>query len=407
MRWVLSISILLFGIFLFDNESVKWTAITIGLYSVPLMFQFYKKYDMHIWSVWFGVFLVAQSFVSILLFDQDFKTLTPNMYEIIDVRGGIPGISGKQSVTTDSHGFRITKKIDYNDDASFRIFAIGGSTTEQVYLDDKRTWTHLLQMRLTGKVPGNVEVINTGVSGLRAVHHLATLKNVIKYKPDMVIFLMGINDWNWHIKDHFNPPVKKSVLLEYRENLLLRKTLVGNVIFIGFSMINSRLKANQGPVLTIDNGEYFSKQRNSLARSDVRVFKPEKVRESYKKTFDEISDTCTQAKIICMFVTQPVGYQDSATDNFKKGFWMTPPNTSYTLDFSSMNNIATVYNEFLITESEKKGHFSCDLAGKLLPTVDNFFDDCHFNISGARNVSQHLSACVLKVLGKQGKLMSK
>lgn len=88
-----------------------------------------------------------------------------------------------------------------------RVVAIGASTTEQIHLDDKSTWTHLLQEQLESRLPSvNVEVINTGVSGLRAEHHLETLEQVLDFEPDLVIFLIGINDWIRHVYTEFGFP---------------------------------------------------------------------------------------------------------------------------------------------------------------------------------------------------------
>ena len=66
----------------------------------------------------------------------------------INVVKGIPGISGLQTITTDHMGFRVTKSIDYAHKKGWRLFAIGASTTEEIYLDDHKTWTHLLQEKL-------------------------------------------------------------------------------------------------------------------------------------------------------------------------------------------------------------------------------------------------------------------
>ena len=60
----------------------------------------------------------------------------------------------------------------------------------------------------------NFEVINTGVSGLRANNHIATLKKILKYNPDMAIFLIGINDWNHDIKHNHKSGYKK-----FKDNL--------------------------------------------------------------------------------------------------------------------------------------------------------------------------------------------
>ena len=45
----------------------------------------------------------------------------------------------------------------------------------------------------------NYEIINFGVAGLRSMHHYYTLKRNLSSKPDLAIFLLGVNDWNYHI----------------------------------------------------------------------------------------------------------------------------------------------------------------------------------------------------------------
>ena len=76
------------------------------------------------------------------------------------IGNAIPGIHGLQHITTDAKGFRVTPPIDYGTKRGLRIFAIGGSTTEQIYLDDKATWTYLLQTKLARALGRPVEVIN-------------------------------------------------------------------------------------------------------------------------------------------------------------------------------------------------------------------------------------------------------
>ena len=106
-----------------------------------------------------------------------------------------------ETISYDKKGYRTNKKVDYNNknSNSLRIFTIGASNTEEQNLDDNKTWSSLLEKNLEKETKKNVEVINTGVSGLRAEHHYITLKRIQQYKPDLIIFLMGINDWNDHI----------------------------------------------------------------------------------------------------------------------------------------------------------------------------------------------------------------
>jgi hypothetical protein len=73
-----------------------------------------------------------------------------------------------------------------------------------------------------------------------------------------------------------------------------------------------------------------------------------------------------------MFITQPNGYKNNASEKFKRGFWMTPPNEEYTLDYKSMVHIASIYNSFLVEFSRKNNHDYCDANISLKPTYDFF-----------------------------------
>jgi hypothetical protein len=71
----------------------------------------------------------------------------------IDVEAdNIPGISGIQNITTDEQGYRVMPPVDYTSADAVRIFAIGGSTTESILVDDKSTWTYLLQHSLSNSL---------------------------------------------------------------------------------------------------------------------------------------------------------------------------------------------------------------------------------------------------------------
>jgi lysophospholipase L1-like esterase len=393
MRWSFAAVVFLFGIITIDPASLKWSFIGISLFSLPLLLQFTNYKELRIWAIWGGVFLVIQSLLSPIFGDPDFRTLGSNMHWIVDVRAGIPGINGKQSVTTDGKGFRTTRDIDYEGNESYRIFAIGGSTTEQIYIDDRNTWTHLLQEHLSKITKHHIEVINTGVSGLRAKHHLATLRNIIGLHPDLVLFLVGLNDWNWHIKEAFPENDQYLKIEDYRTDLSLGRTMIGKLLLVVYNSLKNNVDG-EAHTIRDEYGEYYSKQRGSLNRANVLSFYPKDVHQRYKKYLMEISNVCHENKIKCLFITQPNGYQKDANEEFKKGFWMTPPNQNYTLEFESMSYIASLYNSFLVKFSMGKDHFSCDAASEFSPSFENYYDDCHFNTQGARNMSIIVGKCI-------------
>ena len=100
---------------------------------------------------------------------------------------------------------------------------------------------------------------------------------------------------------------------------------------------------------------------------------------------------CKANDITCVFITQPSGYQKEASEEFKEGFWMTPPDTRYTMNFESMIHISELYNSYLIDLAIKNDVHVCDLASEISPSFEHMYDDCHFNLNGARKVSEVLS----------------
>lgn len=394
----------IFGVFTTNFESTKWIALQLALFGLPLVAIVYPSENRLIWAFWGSMFLVLQALLPPLLGNDDFKTLTPNFRKVVDVKGGFPGIHGPQLITTDFKGFRTTKNVDYTGNDSFRIFAIGGSTTEEIYIDDRNTWTNFLQQSLEQNNAINVEVVNTGVSGLRADNHLATLRNIVRLHPDAAIFLVGINDWNRHIRDHFSPGLwsrqgLRTLIGSYRHKFQLSNTLLGDAILQFYRALTAS-STNKRQRVRDDFGERYMHRRGSLDRKTKHSFKPQRVREDYAKTMEKISIVCEQYNIKCGFITQPTGYQRSASETFKNGFWQTPPNQNYTLDFESMIHITSLYNEYLKEFARRHGHYLCDAADKLTPTYENFYDDCHFNTAGAHKMGQIVSQCFQDIVIK-------
>lgn len=88
----------------------------------------------------------------------------------------------------DSDGYRPYKK-----GGEKTILTIGGSTTDQRFLDDKNTWQSIMEQN------GNLSVINGGVDGQSSFGHLEAIKNwhskaLKKTKIDIVLFYIGVND---------------------------------------------------------------------------------------------------------------------------------------------------------------------------------------------------------------------
>ena len=154
-----------------------------------------------------------------------------------------------------------------------------------------------------------------GLAGLRAKNHLSTLKHILQYRPDMVIFLMGLNDWNHHVRSHFNPGIGIPALAN---PLQLRKTLLGGAIrMTGYALLKI-IDSLQKKSVAAEEGEWYRGRRSSLNRNTKVRFRPTDVYPEYKEILSEMSDLCRRHRIECVFVTHPSGYQPEATREFSK-----------------------------------------------------------------------------------------
>ena len=400
----------------------KWIWRGLILYSIPL--ACYLSSSLKVKEIGFlvGVCTLVQALASPFLLDKvtlkDYVTLKPNFHKVIHVKKGvITGIEEDQAYTTDEKGFRVTRKINYRNKPAnvLRIFAIGSSTVEGMLLDDQVNWPHLLQEKLNSTlISKQAEVINTGKSASSSRNHLATFLQIMKYEPDIAIFLMGGNDWTHHIKlsqnqeNYFNGLAKKTgihLTTGAKENLSALRTatrfdntLIAEII----KVIKKKLKKNDLPredtLYQKFAGGSITTSMGSLNRADKRIFRPTHVSSEYRHFVSKIGEMCINKNITCIFANQPTAYQNNAGDEIKTKFWVTPHKEDYTLDFTSLVHIASLYNDFIISYTQDKNIAGCDLASRIPPTLGYFWDDIHFNVGGTKKAGEIMFECVMETL---------
>lgn len=94
----------------------------------------------------------------------------------------------------DQHGFR----GEYDDISDIDILTIGGSTTDQRYIDDSETWQSILMKKCNESNNKRFSIVNAGVDGQSTVGHLVTMDMWLDYIPDLraryLLMYVGVND---------------------------------------------------------------------------------------------------------------------------------------------------------------------------------------------------------------------
>ena len=400
----------------------KWIWRGMILYSIPLACYLSSSSKVKEMGFLVGACVLFQALASPFLLEKvilkDYVTLKPNFHKVINVKEGvISGIEGDQTYTTDEKGFRVTRKIIYKNKPAnvLRIFAIGSSTVEGMLLGDKVNWPHLLQEKLNLTLTSKqAEVINTGKSASSSRNHLATFLQILKYEPDIAIFLMGGNDWGHHIKSSQNPKsyfhelankagirltIKaKESLSKLRTVMRFDNTLIAEIIKVIKKKLKKRDLPKENILYQSFAGGKITASMDSLNRADKRIFQPTQVSSEYRHFVSRIGEVCKKNKLICIFANQPTGYKRNATEEIKSKFWVTPHNEDYTLSFDSMIHIASMYNDFTISYALDNNFAPCDISGKVPPTLDYLWDDIHFNTRGAEKAGEIIFECVMQTL---------
>ncbi|HET7460603.1 MAG TPA: GDSL-type esterase/lipase family protein [Longimicrobium sp.] len=121
----------------------------------------------------------------------------PHYHLRVRAEPGLPGIDRRwRRFTLNNLGLRGDSIATPKPAGEFRIFVVGGSTTECIFLDDREALTARLQAYLRLAMPGvDVRVYGAGKSGDRSWDHVAMMAHRIAHlQPDVVVVFAGIND---------------------------------------------------------------------------------------------------------------------------------------------------------------------------------------------------------------------
>jgi hypothetical protein len=101
---------------------------------------------------------------------------------------------GVISYKRDKNGFR----GKYSNVKDIDIIIVGGSTTDQRYIDDKEEWCHILEKNLNSQGL-DVIIVNAGVDGQSSFGHIKNFDmwfpKMETLQPNYIMFYVGVNDF--------------------------------------------------------------------------------------------------------------------------------------------------------------------------------------------------------------------
>lgn len=358
-------------------------------------------------------FLCRKNFSNIR-YTVDYALFEPSLRVVFKPREDIlPGVSGNSNFITNSFGMRGDELLDKQ---KVRILAIGGSTTESMYIDQEKSWPYSLQKKLNSESGlKNVWVGNAGKSGLNSRDHIVATKILLDQLPkiDLILVLSGINDMTVRLaqdKDY------KAVNIDENNLTIEQITRV-------FSVNPHKFESKEGPskargqiekcfwclfkikylfsvstknTLQDEEGIIYIKWRENRKNASKIIDTVSNVKlslDEYSKNLNKIIDIAQKKSVKVVFITHSSLWKDQMSDEENNLLWMggvgdfqnkqgQPYYSPRILDI-----ILNEYNKTMLEVCKKRDIKCLDLAKELVKDVSFYYDDAHYNDKGSAQVA--------------------
>ena len=316
----------------------------------------------------------------------------------------MPGVSGASRFTTNALGLR---GEEWSPDDSYRILTIGGSTTESLYLDDREAWPRLLQDRLNaGRAGSGVWVGNAGKSGLSSRHHVVQVMRLLEQHPvDALVVLVGVNDLHYRLsRDTAFQPIDQEPKSEFRRIYLTaysiwpaRPARFWEPVAVQRRWARAHQRLERPEHVTQDDAgrNYVRWRRHRRAASALRGELPDlgPALLEYARNLHTIVDLAERHAARVVLATQPVMWHAELGPEERALLWLggvgpfqsEPGHEYYTVE--ALADGMARYNAVLLEVCAARGLDCADLAAALPRDPSVFYDDCHLNEGGARQVA--------------------
>jgi len=384
-----------------------------------------KSIGLNLFKMFLGLFagLVISELALHVFFPTPDQTKyypwTPYLKQVFrPERETFPGIQGPTTFSANSLGIR---GDEFSPNQTYRILAVGGSTTESLYLDDSKTWPHDLQVELNQGTGQNVWVGNVAKSGLDTRHHIYQMRYLLPQysnpRIDAVIILVGINDlWHFTVPAHieqFSEDFELSRTFALRpapniDELFYKKTALWVLL--------RRVKENlfrppvpAGSFVEDVEGKVYPQLR--LRRRHATAYVNDlpdmtQALQDYTRNLNTLIDLAQAHSARIILMTQPSMYKDVMPPDQDALIWggalenqgkstVDPnmPDRYYSTGALALG--MKRYNDTLLQVCQSRNIECIDLAIALPKDTTIFYSDVHYNENGAKQVANVVAQYLL------------
>tara|TARA_R110000796_G_scaffold252640_2_gene389797 strand:+ start:45606 stop:46724 length:1119 start_codon:yes stop_codon:yes gene_type:complete len=350
-----------------------------------------------------GIFLILVLLLELGLtlaydFPSGYYTYPPNSQFDIDI--DLQYVNGiYDTISTVSFNSIGARSGEITESTKHKIIAIGGSTTACFALRQEKTWTSLLN----DKLGENYWVGNFGRLGNDTNHHVQQVNQLLKHDAlkdtEALIFLVGTNDFGRFLGDENNYLGSS----EYQAKLAAFAYLPNSEMpfYRRLTLFKLLKKAKQSYLASTSKNAFGLSQhqmqtlRQSSKKSDTLPDLSESL-QHYENNLRSIISLVKSKGIAPIFMTQPTMWSEGLEDQYEKLLLMggsydrSNPDSLLYFTPRALDTGIGRFNESLMRVCKEEGVLYLDLDSKMPKTTASFYDDCHFNENGAKQVADLL-----------------
>ena len=320
----------------------------------------------------FGNWIFGPKFSSLIIKRNITKVWNPTHYES----------NHAAMYKKDEFGFR----GDYKNISNVKIITVGGSTTDERWIDENLTWSHLLQKKLENTY-ANIKVANAGTMGQSTIGHLKNFEiwfnQIPNLKPEYFIYYIGINDSILLLKALDKYKDKRNY--NEADTLVSKKLFERQVRYLKNNSVFYKLfKLIDGYFLAKKYGvtHFTSTWKNKKKFKPIEVNKEDKIvlqfLIEYQKRLKKINERTKKYKSKTIFITQNV-HKDHFLSNALNIINITTKNFC-------------INNEIICLPLDEKVNFDFE---------KNFYDGIHTRPSGNKKIAEYISYELKKKIEKK------
>jgi lysophospholipase L1-like esterase len=331
------------------------------------------------------------------------KIILPiNKKEIIHHENGLGKLDKVVIHQRNSLGFRGPEpSADFSQDLT--IVTVGGSTTECFDLAEDKTWPHDLGMKLKPDFK-HLWLNNAGLSGNSTYGHYILMQDyLVKLKPKVVIFLVGINDVGIRGERDFDERIH-GVNFRSLERFLASAAVHSELATAALNLYRfyfpkSVMINNQNDPQEIDLRKLQPFEVPEQSRAAIIKEHQEHYLGPYKKRLEKLVTICRDHHIIPVLLTQPVLYGNSVDP-------ATGVNLGHKFVAKDMNGataweVLQLYNDVTRQVGREQGVLVIDLAREMPKDSRYYYDLMHFTNAGAEEMADLIAVQLTPFLAQK------